>query len=270
MRFRGVNKALGPQYIRGIAPGNGNPPGDHMWLTYSGNKEDLWVARVRTPLTGTVKKHLNERFEKYEELADMEMWNLYLPQWAPVSLEADPWDVGNQVLKLVDEEPYDYAKVERVIPASERIRISFRVMQQQYGLNGLEFEAQTARGVRPMRMWWFPGQIGFDRAGTEVERANIELGRWYQVELELDCDEEEYSVKIDGKVIHASLDLEENPESIEKLVFRTGPWRMDVRQFIMHKGEPGAPGVWEGDRPGADTKVNASIYLIDDLKTESF
>ncbi|MCZ6672902.1 MAG: hypothetical protein O7C75_08180 [Verrucomicrobia bacterium] len=270
MRFRGVNKALGPQYIRGIVPGNGNPPGDHMWLTYSGNKEDLWVARVHTPLTGSVSDHLDESFDDYHTLADMELWNLYLPQWAPVSLVSDPWDSNNQVLQIVDEEPYDYAKVEHHIPSSKRVRISFRVMQKQYGLNGLEFEAQTARGIRPMRLWWFPNQIGFDRAGTEVERVSIKLGHWHQIKLELDCEEEQYSVSVDGKVVHAALDLEENPEAIERLVFRTGPWRMDVRQFIMENGEPGAPGVWDGDHPGADTKVSASIYLIDDLKTERF
>ena len=268
MRFRGVNKALGPQYIRGIVPGNENPPGEHMWLTYSSNKEDLWVTRVRTPIAASVSDHLNEGFDAYDKLADMEMWNLYLPQWAPVSLEGDPWNASNEVLKMVDEEPYDYAKVDRHIPSSKRVRISFRVMQKQYGLNGLEFEAQTARGVRPLRLWWFPNQIGFDIAGTEVERASIEPGRWHHIELEIDCDEGEYSVSIDGNVIHSALDLEDNPDAIERLVFRTGPWRMDVRQFTMEKGEPGAPGVWDGDYPGADTKVNASIYLIDDWKTE--
>ncbi len=143
-------------------------------------------------------------------------------------------------------------------------------MQKRYGLNGLEFEAQTARGIRPMRLWWFPNQIGFDQAGTEVVRASIEIGRWHHISLELDCAREKYSVSIDGKVIHAALSLNGNPEAIERLVFRTGPWRMDVRQFIMDQGEPGAPGVWDGDRPGADNKINPGIYLIDDLKTETF
>ena len=217
-----------------------------------------------------MKNHLSESFDDYQTLADMDQWNLYLPQWAPVSFTNDPWDASNQVLKIVDEEPYDYAKVERHIPSSKRVRISFRVMQTQYGLNGLEFEAQTARGGRPMRLWWSPNQIGFDIAGTEVERTSIEIGQWHRIELELDCEEESYSVSIDGKVIHEDLDLEDNPEAIERLVFRTGAWRMDVRQFTMDKGEPGAPGVWDADLPGADQKVSASAYLIDDLKTEAF
>lgn len=270
MRYRGVNKSLGPQYVRGIVPGNGNPPGKEMWITYSVNKEDLWVARIRTPIQGVVSNQLNETFESYEGLADMEYWNLYLPEWAPAELSKDPWETGNRVLKLVDEEPYDYAKVEHLIPSSKRVRISFRVMQQRYGLNGLEFEAQTARGGRPMRLWWFPEEIAFDRAGTEVTRARIENGRWHQIVLELDCVEGRYSVRIDDEWIHKDLELQNDPETIDRLVFRTGPWRMDVRHFIMEDGEPGAPGVWIGDKPGAETKVPAGIYLIDDIRTEAF
>jgi hypothetical protein len=119
-------------------------------------------------------------------------------------------------------------------------------------------------------LWWSPTQIGFDIAGTEVERASIETGRWHRIVLEVDCDEESYSVSVDGAVVHPSLDLEDNPESIDRLVFRTGPWRMDVRQLIMDDGEPGAPGVFDADLPGADNKTARSSYLIDDVRTEAF
>jgi len=44
MRFSGIFKNLGPQYVRGIEEGNGNPPGLHLWNTYSMNKEDIWSA----------------------------------------------------------------------------------------------------------------------------------------------------------------------------------------------------------------------------------
>ncbi|HMP84669.1 MAG TPA: hypothetical protein PKA41_18400, partial [Verrucomicrobiota bacterium] len=48
-RYSGINKNIGPQYMRGIAEGNGNPPGDELWLTYSVNKEDIWITRVPVP-----------------------------------------------------------------------------------------------------------------------------------------------------------------------------------------------------------------------------
>lgn len=46
------NKEAGEQYVRGITPANGDPPGMELWLTYSMNKEDIWVASVPTPIVG--------------------------------------------------------------------------------------------------------------------------------------------------------------------------------------------------------------------------
>jgi len=44
-RYEGAYKSYGPQYIRGIAEGNGTPPDGKMWLTYSVNKEDMGRGR---------------------------------------------------------------------------------------------------------------------------------------------------------------------------------------------------------------------------------
>jgi hypothetical protein len=46
----GDDKNCGPQYVRGISPGNGHPPGTDLWLAYSMNKEDVWVASLPTPI----------------------------------------------------------------------------------------------------------------------------------------------------------------------------------------------------------------------------
>ncbi len=43
-RFYGRWKDFGPCYTRGIPEGNGNPPGNDMWVTYSMNKEDMWIS----------------------------------------------------------------------------------------------------------------------------------------------------------------------------------------------------------------------------------
>ncbi|MGH8020170.1 MAG: exo-alpha-sialidase, partial [Opitutaceae bacterium] len=80
LRYQGMHKPAGPQYVRGITPGNGNPPGDHMWVTYSMNKEDIWVTRVRVPVIGEVGEAVREDFESAETGADLALWNLYIPQ----------------------------------------------------------------------------------------------------------------------------------------------------------------------------------------------
>jgi len=83
LRLRGIHKNLGQQYIRGIEEGNGDPPGEYLWNTYSMNKECLWVTRTRLPIRGAVDEHVAEDFRSAESPADLALWNLHVPQWAP-------------------------------------------------------------------------------------------------------------------------------------------------------------------------------------------
>ncbi|HWJ25869.1 MAG TPA: exo-alpha-sialidase, partial [Flavisolibacter sp.] len=46
MRYGGAYKSYGPQYVRGIIEGNGTPPDGKLWVTYSMNKEDIWVGSI--------------------------------------------------------------------------------------------------------------------------------------------------------------------------------------------------------------------------------
>jgi len=55
-------------------------------------------------------------------------------------------------------------------------------------------------------------------------------------------------------------------DTLERLVFRTGPWRADVRPLVVD-GSPDNPGLYFEDAPGADRKVPLSIFLIDDIRT---
>jgi len=64
MRYGGNFKSYGPQYVRGIIEGNGVVPDGNMWLTYSMNKEDLWVSKVPVPVSDEVKSHPNEVLHK--------------------------------------------------------------------------------------------------------------------------------------------------------------------------------------------------------------
>ncbi len=60
MRYGGNYKSAGPQYVRGILEGNGTPPDGKLWVSYSVNKEDIWVASVPVPVTSEVKENANE------------------------------------------------------------------------------------------------------------------------------------------------------------------------------------------------------------------
>lgn len=52
-RYWGFWRDCGPNYIRGLEAGAVAPDGA-MYLTYSVNKEDIWVSRVPAPITGRV------------------------------------------------------------------------------------------------------------------------------------------------------------------------------------------------------------------------
>jgi hypothetical protein len=60
------------------------------------------------------------------------------------------------------------------------------------------------------------------------------------------------------------MEFVEMVKSLERMVFRAGPWRVNVRMFILD-GEPGNPGLYQEDVLGADQKVTRSIFLIDDI-----
>jgi len=267
-RHQGLHKNFGPQYIRGIAEGNGNPPGKHLWNTYSVNKEDIWVSRTHIPIISTVEEHVDEDFENAASESDLELWNLYVPKWAPISIVADPHNKNNKCMELRDEEPYDYALAERMFPESSSVTVDFRIFVSQVGHGVLDFEVQDARGRRPMRLRFDPEWLSMDRGGTEPDPVPIQTGKWFDIRLRLDCNRQRYDLAVNGNWVKRRLRFAEKVQALQRLVFRTGPWRGDVRQALLD-GEPGQPGLLDEDLPGADLKVSESIYLIDNVKTES-
>ncbi len=268
MRYQGIHKAKGPQYFRGIFPGNGNPPGDHIWMTYSQNKEDIWVTRIALPLRGTVSHHLNESFDNLAGITELNTWNLYQLQWAAARLANDPTYNSSPYLVLRDEEPSDYAKVEAFFPESKKVRVEFRVYQKQIGQGTLEVEVQGRHHERPLRVRFDEGWVGFDEGPAEPDALTFKTGRWHHLALEIDCTKQQYTAVLDG--VHRLEDIEfANPvEAVQRIVFRTGPWRMDVRPFLI-PGAPGNNGLFQEDLPGMDFKSNLTEYFIDDVKTSS-
>ncbi len=266
MRYQGIHKNYGPQYVRGIVEGNGDPPGTEMWLTYSVNKEDIWVTSVRVPITGKVAEPVDENFDQLQSEADLKLWNLYVPQWAPIAIVTDPRNENNKCLELRDEEPYDYALAERIFPESKKVTVEFRVMLKQVGTSVLEFEVHDRHGNRPMRLRFDPDWLMFDQGKVEPTPVPFSIGKWYHIKLHLDCEQQSYDVALDGVWVKRNIEFAEKVESLERLHFRTGPWRSDVRLFILD-GEPGNPGLYQEDLPGADHKVAESAFLIDEVKT---
>jgi len=268
-RYQGIHRSCGPQYVRGIVEGNGNPPGNELWNTYSVNKEDIWVSRLHVPITGTVDENVDEDFEKAQTEADLELWNLYVPKWAPVSIVTDLGSSDNKCLELRDEEPYDHAIAERVFPQSRTVTVRFRIMLSQLPQGRvMEVEVVDRRGTRPMRLRFDRRWLYMDRKLMSINPVPVTTGKWYDIAMSLNCDSQSYDLAVNGHWVRRKIAFAEKVDSLERLVFRTGPYRGDVRALIVDS-EPRPSGLYSEDLPGADEKIPASVFLIDDVKTKS-
>lgn len=145
MRYGGNYKSYGPQYPRGIQEGNGVPADGDLWVSYSVNKEDMWISRIPVPVELNASSHADDDFSKSKAIAELTDWNIYSPVWAPVSLDG-------QWLRLQDKDPFDYAKVERKIPASKELKVSFDLQAGQNDKGTLQIEFLDENGIACSRM----------------------------------------------------------------------------------------------------------------------
>ncbi len=265
-RFAGLYKNAGPQYVRGIEEGSGKPPGSYLWNTYSMNKEDIWVTRTRVPVSGTVSAQVQENFDGLGSAEELEYWNLYQPQLAPILVVDDPHQSKNKCLQLQDEDPYDYAVAERAFPESSKVRIEFRVLARKVGHGVLEAEVQDRHGHRPLKIRLDDKWLAQDQMARWVTSIPVSTSTWLTIRLDIDCTAGSYDIALDGKTVGKGVKFAEKAETVERLVFRTGPYRGDVRAIHV-EGEHATLGFTSEDLPGADQRVPLSIYLIDDVKT---
>jgi len=263
-RYQGLHKNTGPQYYRGIIEGNGNPPGEEMWISYSVNKEDIWVARVNTPVSGSVNDPVEQNFESISSVTDLKLWNIHWPKWAEIRITEE--NSGNNCLELREQEPYDYVMIERVFPKGDSVDVRFRInpkiVPQGYSL---QIEIQDQQGIRPMRLRMDNAWLGVDRKRVTQNPIPIKTGNWYDVMLKLSVSSQKYHLLVNGKEAISDIPFAETVESLERIVFRTGPYRGYVPPEHVDEAMPKPAGLESEDMPGADEKAPLSVYWIDDV-----
>lgn len=262
-RFFGRWKDFGQQYVRGITEGNGTPPDPAMWITYSMNKEDMWVSRVPTPIRYAVDGPVSDDFENMEVGGHVTDWNVYSPRWSPVQVAAFP-SPQNKSLELRDEEPHDYARAVRVFQEGTKATVTFKVHAAQTETGMLNIELMDQFGNRPVRMAMDEdGKMRAMNGHDPVELQAYAPNKWYDIAIEIDATPHgSYSVSIDGKEVLKDAKLSEAVKSVERISFRTGPHRdQPTRQTVNETAHP--------PLEGADDKIPAAIFHVDDLKAEA-
>lgn len=225
-RYVGRYKDIGPQYIRGIAEGNGTPPDGAMWLTYSVNKEDIWVSRVPVPITDAVSGPVRDRFDAFTPGPLVPGWNIYSPLWSPVAVVAEG---ERRYLELRQSDPYDYARAVRVFAPCARAMVSLTLRAAQEEAGPLEIDLLSAEGARPVRLALAAGGVLTAQCGQEVRRiGTYAAGQWLDIKISFDAPTGTFAVAVDGRAVLEGARLAEAATAVERLSLRTGADRSQV------------------------------------------
>ena len=258
-RYGGEDKQYGPQYVRGILEGNGTPPDGDLWVTYSMNKEDIWVADIPVPIRGAVTEQVNDVFQEMPDGHELDQWNLFMPQWAPVKIEKR--GDGAKWLALHDWDTFDYAVAERVIPSSKQLTAEFVVEAGQNDHGELQIEFQNTHGNAGIRLTMNEQGQFLNKAGYNYDHMlQYEPGKTYDVRVELNTETNRYDVYINGKR-EAGRQFFAPLHEVSRVVFRTGK-----RRYFPTVDSPRAH---ETDLPDAGALIRPAVWYLQYLKTSS-
>ena len=258
LRFAGRAKDFGPQYVRGIAEGNGNPPGSDLWITYSMNKEDMWVSRTPVPVRFRVEGPVDDHFDGLAVGAVVPEWNLYRPRWADTTIAPFP-SAADKSLRMEDRDPYDYAKAVRVFAEARAVNLAFKVYAAQVDTGRLEVEVLDQAGRRPVQLVFAAGgALLASNGGSLVPAGNYRPDEWLQIEFSIDAGSGRYSLKVNGVTAVSDAEFSEPVATLERLSFRTGEYRNTPTRQTDRYGRL-------SDLPGADDAVESAVYYVDQV-----
>ncbi|WP_229216083.1 hypothetical protein [Dyadobacter frigoris] len=262
-RFSGRWKDFGPCYMRGIEEGNGNPPGNDMWLSYSMNKEDIWIGRIPVPVKYAVKGAVTDNFDQLVIGGIIPDWNIYAPVWATPSITISPEKTGNAI-QLLDKDLYDYARAIRVFEEGTNVSTSLKIYAGPANTGKLEIDLTDQFGNRPVRICFDEkGNIAATDGSTEKIVQPYQKAKWYSLEIRTEANlKGQYSLYIDGKKVLEKAQLAEAVKSIERLSLRTGTYRNLPNRLTPNE---------TNDPPlaGADETVDPTIFYVDDVVIKS-
>ncbi len=249
LRHGGQYKSYGPQYVRGIQEGNGIPSDSDLWVTYSNNKEDIWVSRIPVPVRQHATNHAN--LTTCQTLCEMTDWNLYIPRLCPVSIK-------DGVLSLSDSDPYDYAKAERIIPNTKELEVEFDLSAAQTTHGELDIEFLDDAGTVCSRIVVdSTGAIrvkGGARFGTLLKK--YEAGTTYHIKAVLSTSLHRAVYYLNGKKT-CERQFDTPVESISRIVFRTG--------MPFDKPDINTPADQDYDMPRADERDLMATFFLSNI-----
>ena len=253
LRHGGQFKSYGPQYVRGVQEDNGTPSDSALWVTYSNNKEDIWVSRIPVPIRQNATTHAN--LTRCQTLCEMTDWNLYIPRLCPIALK-------DGVLSLSDSDPYDYAKAEHIIPNTKELEVEFDISAAQTTHGELDIEFLDDAGTVCSRIVVdSTGAIrvkGGARFGTLLKK--YEAGTTYHIKAVLSTSLHRAVYYLNGKKA-CERQFDTPVESISRIVFRTG--------MPFDKPDINTPADQDFDMPRADERDPVATFFLSNISSRA-
>ena len=136
----------------------------------------------------------------------------------------------------------------------------FEVLPKSGGADPFEVEVLDRYGNRPVRIVFSTdGWIRAMNGSTQAQAARYSTGKWSVLEIDLDAGKGTYALRIDGSIAISNGAFAEAVRSIERISFRTGPYRNEPSRQL-DRYDPGLK-----DLPGADEPVAESVHHVDNL-----
>lgn len=250
------------QYIRGITEANRRPQDTGMWIAYSVNKEDMWIARVPVPVRTQWKGPVCDDMDRMEEEELRNIWNLYVPSWGGAGLEEQK---GKRRLHLWDEDLYNRTRAERVFEESGRVEIRLSLTVEHVYRDRIMLGVESGDGRRLFTLVWkADGEAAVRTGGRDRRLGGYTPGLESDYAITIDCRECTYEVVMtqgnreyrEGGALGAAAD------SAGRLVIAT---KYDLPfQGPEVNGRDGDIG----DLPGADRPVERNSVYISRLEAQ--
>ena len=256
MRYGGAYKSYGPQYVRGIEEGNGQPKDGNMWVTYSMNKEDIWVSKIPVPVKNVFTGPIKDSFDTKPLGEELDEWNFNSGQWTTVGVGTYN---GHRTLQMRDKDSFEDAYAERVIAATTKSSVAFTILPEQSNNGQLDIEFADGKGSPAIRLTLDSLGNLITKAGYRNKQlAQYKPGQPLHISVEFDASNRFYTATVNGKKLSPNL-MFAPVANIERIIFRTG----SVRRF------PNAdtPTDQDYDLPGADLSCPEAVFHILSFKT---
>ncbi|MWC28977.1 hypothetical protein [Paenibacillus sp. MMS18-CY102] len=219
-RYAGYYKFFGMNYVKGLEVGSELLRS--LWLSYSMNKEDIWVSRIPVPIRYANPVPVQDRFDGYTHQYNLlDDWNLYIPHGTEIAIGKDPSGEA-YALHIHDTNQSDCAKAERFFPPSSRADIRFSIMPESAGGRPLFIQVVDGRSSSLFSICLAEdGVIQLRQGETAVSIGCYEALQWHDFNVHIDLASANVSLSINGGEWQQHA-LANKLSSIERIGFQAG------------------------------------------------